>query len=200
MSDRQSIQPMTLMPNDDEPSAVILSRMAKNWWILFLRGIVAIGFGVLVFIWPGPTLLTLVLLFGAYAFVNGLLALVFGGARALMWWLAVIWLQGIVAWLLSFVWPDITALILLLFFAGWAIGIGIFEMNRAIRLRTEIQHEWLLMMCGIISVVFALSILLAPSLGALAVAWVIGFCAVLESILCIALAFRLKRHSWARRQ
>ena len=108
--------------------AAMLREMAKNWWILLLRGIVAIGFGVLAFILPGLTLLTLVVVYGVYAFIDGLLALisaVIGGAPPPRWWLAAIGLLGMAAGILTFAWPGITALVLLFFIAGWAIAVGI---------------------------------------------------------------------------
>jgi uncharacterized membrane protein HdeD (DUF308 family) len=188
---------MTIVGTERGFGIVMLREMAKNWWILLLRGIVAIVFGVLAFIWPGLTLLTLVLLYGAYALVDGLLALasaVTGGALAPRWWLAVIGFLGIAAGILTFAWPGITALVLLFFIAFWAIAVGIFQIIGAIRLRKEIENEWLLILCGIISVLFGIGILLAPGAGALALVWVIGFYAVLEGILYIGLAFRLKRH------
>jgi uncharacterized membrane protein HdeD (DUF308 family) len=178
--------------------AAMLREMAKNWWILLLRGIVAIGFGVLAFIWPGLTLITLVVVYGVYAFIDGLLALVsavIGGAPAPRWWLAVIGLLGIATGILTFAWPGITALVLLFFIAGWAIAVGIFQIIGAIRLRKEIENEWFLILCGIISVLFGIGILLAPGAGALALVWLIGFYGVLEGILYIGPAFRLKRHS-----
>src|SRR6516162_1041 len=118
---------------------LLLNALAKHWWLLLLRGICAILFGVLTFVWPGITLLTLVLLYGAYALADGVLALaeaIMGGAPAPRWWLAL----GI----LTFAWPGITALVLLLFIAGWAIATGILQIVGAIRLRKEIDNEWLL--------------------------------------------------------
>jgi uncharacterized membrane protein HdeD (DUF308 family) len=154
-------------------------------------------FGVLAFFWPGLTLLTLVLFYGAYALVDGALAIVAaitGGTPAPRWWLAIIGLFGIAAGVLTFVWPGITALVLLFFIAGWAIAIGIFQIIGAIRLRKEIDNEWLLIIGGILSVLFGIGVLIVPGAGALALVWVIAAYAIVEGILFIALAFRLKNH------
>src|SRR5262245_11354041 len=100
----------------------MLHALAKNWWLLLLRGICAIIFGVLTFAWPGITLLTLVLFYGAFALVDGVLAIaaaVTGGAPAPRWWLAIVGLFGIAAGILTFAWPGVTALVLLLFIGGW---------------------------------------------------------------------------------
>jgi uncharacterized membrane protein HdeD (DUF308 family) len=113
---------------------LLLHALAKNWWLLLLRGICAILFGVLAFVWPGITLLTLVLLYGAFALADGVLALaeaIMGGAPAPRWWLALVGLLGIVVGILTFAWPGITALVLLLFIAGWAIATGILSWVRS---------------------------------------------------------------------
>lgn len=192
---------MTTIPADHGPGhglgVTLVHQLAKNWWLLLLRGIAAIVFGVLAFVWPGITLLTLILFYGAYALVDGVLAIVSavtGGAPAPRWWLVVIGLFGIAAGILTFAWPGITALVLLFFIAGWAIAIGVFQIIGAIRLRKEIDNEWYLILCGVISVLFGIGILIVPGAGALALVWVIGFYAVVEGILYVALAFRLKKH------
>ena len=176
----------------------LLSALAKNWWLLLLRGVCAILFGVLTFVWPGITLLTLVLLYGAYALVDGVLALaeaVMGGAPAPRWWLALVGLSGIAAGILTFAWPGITAFVLLLFIAGWAIGTGVLEIVGAIRLRKEIQNEWLLIASGVLSVIFGLILVAQPGTGALALLYVIGTYAILFGILEVWLSLRLRGYA-----
>jgi uncharacterized membrane protein HdeD (DUF308 family) len=171
--------------------------LAKNWWLLLLRGIAAIIFGALAFAWPGITLLTLILFYGAYALADGVLAIIAaitGGAPAPRWWLAIVGLLGIGAGLLTFLMPGVTAIVLLFFIAGWAIATGIFQIIGAIQLRREIDNEWLLILGGAISVLFGIGILMAPGAGALALLWVIGFYAIVEGIVFVALALRLKKH------
>src|SRR5262249_48421360 len=144
---------------------LMLHALAKHWWVLLLRGICAILFGVLTFVWPGITLLTLVLLYGAYALADGVLALaeaVMGGAPAPRWWLALVGLLGIAVGILTFAWPGITALVLLLFIAGWAIATGVLQIVGAIRLRKEIDNEWLLIASGVLSVIFGLILVRSP--------------------------------------
>src|SRR5712672_1501518 len=185
--------------------------LAKNWWLLLLRGIAAIIFGVLAFAWPGLTLLTLILFYGAFALVDGVLAIIAaitGGAPAPRWWLAIIGLLGIAAGLLTFLMPGLSALVLLFFIAGWAIATGVLQIIGAIQLRKEIDNEWLLILGGVISVLFGVGMMLAPGArtgpwrpgfpvrgswcGALALVWVIGTYAVIVGGLLVALAFRLK--------
>ena len=133
--------------------------LAKNWWLLLLRGIAAIIFGVLAFAWPGLTLLTLILFYGAFALVDGVLAIIAaitGGAPAPRWWLAIVGLLGIAAGLLTFLMPGLSALVLLFFIAGWAIATGVLQIIGAIQLRKEIDNEWLLILGGVISVLFGI--------------------------------------------
>jgi len=177
---------------------LLLNALAKHWWLLLLRGICAILFGVLTFVWPGITLLTLVLLYGAFALADGVLALaeaVMGSAPAPRWWLALVGLLGIAVGILTFAWPGITALVLLLFIAGWAIATGILQIVGAIRLRKEIDNEWLLIASGVLSVIFGLILVAQPATGALALLYVIGIYAVLYGILEVWLSLRLRGHA-----
>src|SRR6201993_5520459 len=179
---------------------LLLHALAKHWWVMLLRGICAILFGVLTFVWPGITLLTLVLLYGAYALADGVLALaeaVMGGAPAPRWWLALVGLLGIAVGILTFAWPGITALVLLLFIAGWAIATGIMQIIGAIRLRKEIDHEWLLIAGGVLSVIFGVVLVAQPGAGALALILVIGAYAIAYGVLLVAFSLRLRRHTHA---
>jgi uncharacterized membrane protein HdeD (DUF308 family) len=176
-----------------------LRELAENWWLLLLRGIAAIAFGLLAFLWPGLTLLTLVFLWGIYAIADGILALWAaiaskGGEIAPRWWLAVVGIAGILAGTLAFVWPGMTALVLLMFIASWAIVIGVLQIWGAIRLRKEIEGEWLLALSGVLSIAFGVIMFAQPGAGALAVVWLIGWFAILAGCVYIGLAFQLKKH------
>jgi uncharacterized membrane protein HdeD (DUF308 family) len=178
----------------------MLHALAKHWWLTLLRGICAVLFGVLTFVWPGVTLVTLVILYGAFALADGVLAIaaaIMGGSPAPRWWLAIVGLLGIGAGILTFMWPGLTALVLLFFIAGWAIASGVMQVVGAIRLRREIDNEWLLAAGGLLSIVFGLVLLIRPGAGALALILVIGAYAIAEGVLLIAFAFRLRKHSHA---
>jgi uncharacterized membrane protein HdeD (DUF308 family) len=179
----------------------MLHALAKCWWVLLLRGIAAIAFGVLAFIWPGLTLVTLVLLYGAFALVDGVLALFAaftGGAKPVpTWWLVVVGLIGIAAGLVTFMWPGITAILLVLFIGAWAVVHGIFEIIGAIQLRKEIDNEWMLILGGALSVLFGAVVLIAPGAGALGLVWVIATYSIIFGILFVALALRLRTHRHA---
>ena len=190
---------MSTMPS---PAGVPLLRdvLARYWWLILLRGIAAIIFGVLAFVWPGITLVTLVLLFGAFTLVDGVLALghaIMGGNAGSRWWLALIGVLGILVGLMAFVRPGYFALVLLVFMASWAIVLGVFQIIGAIRLRKEIDNEWAIGLSGALSVLFGVVLLVAPGAGALAFIWVIGAYAVVFGILLVMAALKLKKHQAA---
>ena len=176
---------------------LILPVLAKYWWLILLRGIVAIIFGVLAFAWPGITLITLILFYGAFALADGVLALghaIMGGNVGSRWWLALVGIAGIAAGLVTFLMPGLTALVLLFFIAVWSIVIGLMQIVGAFRLRKEIEGEWLLILSGAVSVLFGIVLLMQPGTGALALIWLIGSMSIVLGVIYVALALRLKRH------
>lgn len=172
--------------------------LQKNWRMLLMRGIFAVVFGVLTLVWPGVTLRALTILYGAYAFLDGIFALtaaMTGTAKPEpAWWLVVVGLLGIGAGLLTFFWPGITALMLVIFIGAWAIVRGVFEITGAIMLRKVIHNEWLLILGGILSVAFGFLVLGNPGAGALGVLWLIGSYSILFGALMIGLALKIKNH------
>ncbi|SEG75887.1 HdeD family acid-resistance protein [Bosea lathyri] len=190
---------MTTLGNENAPRQIypLLSALSGHWWLVLLRGIAAIIFGVLAFVWPGASLLALVMLYGCYALADGVLALVAaisGGAPALRWWLALIGVLGIAAGAIAFLWPGQVALFLVLLIGAWSICHGILEIIGAIALRKQIDHEWMLLLAGALSVLFGIAVLAWPASGALALIWLIGSYALLFGVLLVGLAFRLKTH------
>jgi uncharacterized membrane protein HdeD (DUF308 family) len=173
----------------------MLHTLAANWWALALRGLVAVLFGLLTFFVPGMTLAVLVILFGAYALVDGVFNFIaFFKVRSHHWALLVEGVLGLIAGVLTFAWPAITAIVLLYVIAFWAIFTGIFEIIAGIRLRKVITNEWLLLLMGAVSLLFGLFILFAPGAGALAIVLWIGAYALVSGVFLLALAFRLRGH------
>ena len=189
-----------------EPGAVIslavvdVGTLARNWWVVLLRGVAGIIFGLATFFAPEISLTVLVLFFGAYAFLDGILALISAIRRRGAtdhWWLLVLeGVMGVAVGVLTFVWPDITALALLYLIAAWALVTGGLEIAAAIRLRKVITGEWLLVLIGIASVALGVILILFPAPGALAVVLWIGAYALVSGALLIALGIRLR--SWAK--
>jgi uncharacterized membrane protein HdeD (DUF308 family) len=170
--------------------------LTHNWWLLALRGFCAVLFGILAFVWPGITLLGLVFMFGAYALINGVLAFVLA-ARAPKGYpkfgsLIFEGILSILAGIVAFFVPGITALALLVLIASWAIVTGIIEIVAAIRLRKVIDNEWLLVLAGVASLAFGVLLLLRPAPGMIALIWWIGAFALVFGVLLIGLAFRLR--------
>jgi len=172
--------------------------LSRNWWAIAIRGAAAIIFGILTFVMPGITLAALILLFGAYAVVDGIFALVAaarGRAGAGGTPRSALVLEGIVslaAGIVAFVWPGLTALALVYLIALWALVTGVLEIVAAVRLRREIENEWWLGLSGGLSILFGVLLMLAPGVGALAFIFLIGAYAIVFGALLLGLAFRLR--------
>lgn len=169
----------------------------NTWWVLLLRGLAAIAFGVLTWVLPGISLGALVILFGVYAMADGILgvwAAIAGRKEHESWWVLLLWgLLGIGAGGLTFAAPGVTALVLLFYIAIWAIATGMLQIVAAIRLRKEIEGEWWLILGGLASVVFGILLVAQPGAGALAVLWLIAAYAIFFGILLVMLAFKARK-------
>jgi uncharacterized membrane protein HdeD (DUF308 family) len=174
----------------------MLRTLAQNWWAIVLRGVCAVLFGVGAFAWPGITLAVLVLLYGAYALVEGVLAvawaLVGRQGGPFPWGVLLAGLAGVAVGVVTFLYPGLTGLALLYLIAAWAIIRGIFEIIAAFHLRKEIENEWLLALSGLLSLALGVVLVVAPGAGALAVLWWIAAFAIVFGVLTIMLGFRLK--------
>ena len=170
--------------------------LARHWWAVGLRGLAALIFGILALLVPSITLIVLIAFFGAYALIDGLIALfvaIRGRPHARNWgWLLVEGIAGILIGIITFRWPGVTALVLLAFIAIWAIVTGIMEIFQAIELRRVINNEWLLILSGVASLLFGLILIVFPRTGALALIVVIGLYAIIYGLLLLTLAWRLR--------
>jgi uncharacterized membrane protein HdeD (DUF308 family) len=167
-----------------------------SWWVLALRGLVAILFGLAALFWPGLILTVLIVFFGAYALVDGVLALIaafrssgHGMRRPL---LLIEGLIGILFGILALFWPGLTALALLYIVAFWVILSGIARIAMAIMLRREIENEWSIALSGVLSVILGIVLLLLPGAGLLAYTWLIGILALAVGAALIYYAFRVR--------
>jgi len=173
------------------PDAPIARALAGHWSSLAIRGVCALIFGILSFMWPALSLATLVIIWGVYALIDGALALMVG-LKAKVWSLVFIGLVGVLAGIGAFVYPGMTALVLLYFIAAWAIVTGILAIYIAIHLRKELTGEWVLALAGVLSVVFGMMLIARPGAGALAVVLLLASYAVAFGVLLLVLAFKLK--------
>lgn len=180
---------------------MVQSVLHANWWVLALRGFVAVVFGLVTFLVPGLAVLVVVSLFGIYCLLTGGLALVAAWRRGRSqprWWALV--LEGAASLLtgaLALWWPGMTWLVLLSLVAAWALVTGLLQIGTAIRLRKQLTGEWALLGSGVLSVLFGILLLLAPLTGTLVLSWWIGAYAFVFGILLAVLAFRLRRSATA---
>jgi uncharacterized membrane protein HdeD (DUF308 family) len=162
-----------------------------NWWALALRGIAAIIFAIVAFVWTGVALTFLVFLTGAYMLVTGVFALV-AGVMGRSWVLGLQGIVGIIVGIVAFLWPGITALALVYLVAFWALLTGATELGAAFLLRRVHRNEWVLILGGVISIVFAILLVANPLAGMLTITWLFGAYALLSGVLMLALALRLR--------
>jgi uncharacterized membrane protein HdeD (DUF308 family) len=175
----------------------VLALLARNWWLFAIRGIAAIAFGVIAFVWPSVTVVVLVALFGAYALVDGvslLVSLVRGDrdARRHGWAVGVMGVLGVVAGIVTFLLPGWTALSLVYLVGFWSIAVGVFQVIAAIRLRREIEGELWMALGGVLAILFGLYIVVFPGAGLLSLIWLVGIFAVVFGIASLVLAWRLR--------
>jgi uncharacterized membrane protein HdeD (DUF308 family) len=175
---------------------MMIETLKRHWWVPVIRGIAAIVFGVIAFTHPVMAIATLVLFFGAWVLIDGIFRIVAAirhrGSDPDWAWQLVIGIIGIIVGLLTFHAPQVTALALVIYIAAWALMIGASEIAMAVKLRHEIKGEWLLILMGLASIVFAVLLLWNPVAGAAAVIWLIAWYAVVLGILAIFFGFRLR--------
>ncbi len=170
--------------------------LTRSWWALALGGVAAILFGILAFIWPAIALAVLIALFGAYALVDGIFALISAvrAGRAHGRWGALVLygIIGIAAGIIAFVAPLVTAIALVAVVAAWAFITGGLEIAAAIRLRRTIRGEWLMVLAGVLSMILGVALVALPVIGAIALAMWIGAYMFVSGIVEVILAFRLR--------
>jgi uncharacterized membrane protein HdeD (DUF308 family) len=179
---------------DTKPFAMLI---ADRWWTLVVRGLVAIAFGVFALAAPRTSVLALVYVFGAYAVIDGVVHLMSAGRTPIgRGWLIFQGLVSIAAGVVAFAWTALTAVLLVMVIAAWAVLTGIAELVAAFRMRREIEGEWLLATAGVLSIIFGGVLFAAPEAGAVALLWIIGAYAIVFGLILIGLGARMR--SWQR--
>ena len=171
--------------------------LRRTWWLLLLRGLMAIAFGVLSWVQPGISLAALVMLFGVYALIDGVAgvwASLAGRKDDGHWWVLLLWgVVGVGVGTLTLSAPGLTALALLFYIALWAVATGVLQIVAAVRLRKEIEGEWMLGLGGLASVAFGVVLMARPMAGAVALLWIIATYAIFFGLLLVVLAFKARR-------
>lgn len=173
----------------------MFNQLFRNWWIHALRGVLGIVFGIVALIWPESAKLALVLLFGAFATADGIFAAavsVASNGYFERWWAVLLeGLTGIVIGVLTFFWPNATALALIYFIAAWAVITGIFEIVAAIEFRRIIPGEWAMILMGLLSVVLGTILFVFPVAAEVSLVWLIGIYTAIAGSMELVLAFRM---------
>ena len=190
---------MNITPNINPINNQFTKVLSRTWWLLLLRGLIAIAFGVMIWLQPEMSIVALVLIFGVYALADGALGVwtaIAGRKEHEDWWILLIWGGiGVAIGILTFMAPGATALALLFYIAVWAIATGVLQIVSAIRLRKEIEGEWLLVFGGFVSVVFGILLMAQPVTGVLALLWLIALYGVVFGISLVILAFKVRKSS-----
>ena len=171
----------------------------RNWWMLALRGVLAIIFGLIALLAPGIALLAFVYVFAVYALIDGIMAVYIAirerGSLSRWAWVLFEGILGIIAGIVAFVYPGLTALVLLYIVAIWAVVTGIMEIVTAIAIRGFAAREWALGLAGILSIIFGIVLFIFPGAGLLSILWLVGIYGIVFGILFIVRAFQMR--SWA---
>jgi uncharacterized membrane protein HdeD (DUF308 family) len=174
----------------------MIATLRQNWWTLALRGVIAIIFGICAFLWPLATALAFVILLAAFAFVEGVFALIgsvswgLTGSQRLL--LVVLGLLGLGVGVTAVMYPGITAVVIVALVAWWAILSGAILFVVAIEMRKVIENDWLLVLGALLSILFGVLLLWRPWAGVLTLSWLFGIYALLYGIMMLGLAFRVK--------
>lgn len=177
-------------------SGMDTSMVSRIWWAIALRGVLAILFGIVALFYTGSTLLALVYVFGVFAVLNGVFAIVAavraGEAHQRWGWLIVAGVVGVAAGVVSFVWPGITALAVVFLVAAWAIISGVAEIGFALSFPDTLAHPWLAALSGAISVLYGIVLAVWPRSGAVALTWLLGIYAIAYGASLLYYAYRMQ--------
>ncbi len=168
-----------------------------NWWALGLRSGAAIVLGIIALTWPGATLRAMVTLFGIFVIVDGVLAIVASvrGLKADERWLPMLFkgLVGLVAGGIAILWPGIGALAVVYLVAGWALATGILEIVAGVKLRKVMDHEWMPILAGVLSILLAVMVAAYPGTGMVLLVWWLGAYAIAYGVVSLIATVHVKK-------
>jgi uncharacterized membrane protein HdeD (DUF308 family) len=174
----------------------MLESLQKNWWLVALRGLVALSLGVIMLFYPIASVYVLVIFFGAYAIVDGLFAVIVAlmaiAQHKHKWWLFVEGVLGLTAGIMIFIWPGITAIILLYFIAFWALFTGILEIIFCVAQWKVLPNNWLWLLSGILSILLGIIMFVNPGTGALTVVFFIALYLIFFGVVLLGMGITLR--------
>lgn len=189
-----SVAPQTTTSLEEGRNAML----ARNWWMVGLRGVLAIVFGLLTFVLPVVALQTWVLLFAAYMIVDGVFGIASGvraATRHERWgWLIFEGITSVGAGIVALIWPIVTVVVFVYLLAIWSGVSGVMMTIAAFRLKVD-HGRWLLALAGVFSVLWGLLLLFAPIAGALALVLYLGAYALVFGVMLLVLSWRLRQRS-----
>ena len=175
----------------------MLELSARNWWVYVVRGVVALIFGLYAWFMPGLAMKILLMFFGIFVLIEGIFSIIgsiAGRKYSDVWWLVLLeGIAGLILGLLTLTRPEFVATVIVLFIAIWAIWGGIFRIVAAIRLRKELDSEWLLIFGGAVSILFGLMLLKHTGAGIVAISWMIAFFASMFGVLLISFGIKVRK-------
>jgi uncharacterized membrane protein HdeD (DUF308 family) len=177
-------------------TSALLDALSGHWWLLRLRGVAAIVFGLLVFHFGDETRRALTYLWGAYSVADGVLVLWFavtGKAGTPRQWLGLVGLAGLASAAMAFTMPAVVAAWLIVFVAAWAIVTGMMQVAGAIQLRKVVEADWILALDGLMAIAFGVALVAWPRVAGLALVWLVGWFGVLLGGLYVAIGYWLRR-------
>ena len=185
-------------PDDTWTMADLTAAVRGIWWLVLLRGILAILFGLFALFAPGTALLALVFVFAAYAILDGIAALVVGIRHRTddpHWvWHVVQGAVSVLAGIIAFAWPGVTVLAILFVIAFWSIVGGIAEVVESFMMRKRGSEGWGWMLAaGIVSVLFGVVLLASPGTALITLLWLVGAYAIVFGVIIVVWAVRLRR-------
>lgn len=177
----------------------MLKSLADNWWMVLIRGLFAVIMGIVAIMWPGITVMSLLMVYGIFTIADGITAIWIGVAakhgQRIWWEMVATGVLAILAGLVAALWPGLTAMVFVVMIGVFAIIRGVFEIVAAIQLRKVIDDEWMLILSGVISVLFGGMLVARPGEGAIAMVLLIGAFMIAIGAMMIGLAMRLRHVS-----
>jgi uncharacterized membrane protein HdeD (DUF308 family) len=175
----------------------MLDLFARNWWVYVIRGAVALIFGMYAWFMPGLAMKILLTFFGIFVLIEGIFAIIgsiAGRKHSDVWWIVLLeGIAGLALGILTLTRPLYVATVIVIFVAIWAIWGGLFRIIAAVRLRREIESEWLLILGGIVSILFGLMLFKYTGAGIVAISWMIAFFATFFGVLLISFGFKVRK-------